>query len=95
MSNDDVNAVVLRLARTLQRCGEDPRAVFAALIGAAATLSADLGHEVATPADLRRAIDDVIEHGHLPGFRSSAAATVTAAAGKSAVVVRFPSTKVA
>ena len=68
MSNDDVNAVVLRLARTLQRCGEDPRVVFAALIGAAATLAGDIGPEVGVPADLRRAIDSVVASGHLPGF---------------------------
>ena len=69
MSNDDVNAVVLRLARTLQRCGEDPQVIFSALIGAAATLSADFGHEVDTPADLRRAIDSVVALGDLGGFR--------------------------
>jgi hypothetical protein len=72
MSNDDVNAVVLRLARTLQRCGEDPRVVFSALIGAAATLAADLGHEVDTPDDLRRAIDQVVALGHLGPFRDAA-----------------------
>lgn len=92
MSNDDVNAVVLRLARTLQRCGEDPRAVFAALIGAAATLSADIGHEVGTPADLRRAIDSVVESGHLDGFRDAAPAL----SAPSPKVVPFrPVTKVA
>lgn len=91
MSNDDVNAVVLRLARTLQRCGEDPRAVFAALIGAAATLSADIGHEVSVPADLRRAIDSVVASGHLDGFRDGGAA-LTPAPG---VVVPFRAAKVA
>ncbi len=74
MSNDDVNAVVLRMARTLQRCGEDPRAVFAALIGSAATLAADIGHEVHTPADLRRAIDSVVASGLLPALRDDAEA---------------------
>ncbi|MFD1703616.1 hypothetical protein ACFSCV_11450 [Methylopila henanensis] len=92
MSNDDVNAVVLRLARTLQRCGEDPRVVFAALIGAAATIAADLGEEVSTPADLRRAIDAVVESGHLEGFRDDDA---PGAAALNAVVVPFRPAKVA
>ncbi|GLK79258.1 hypothetical protein [Methylopila turkensis] len=91
MSNDDVNAVVLRLARTLQRCGEDPRVVFAALIGAAATIAADLGEEVSTPADLRRAIDAVVDSGHLEGFRDDA----PGAAALNAVVVPFRPAKVA
>ncbi|MBB3973050.1 hypothetical protein [Hansschlegelia beijingensis] len=65
MSNDDVNAVILRLARTLQRCGEDPRVIFSALIGAAATISADFGVDLDRPEDLRRAIDAVIEFGEI------------------------------
>ncbi len=68
MSNDDVNAVVLRLALTLQRCGEDPRVVFAALIGAAATVASDIGVDVDKPEDLRRAIDSVVSFGDLRGF---------------------------
>jgi hypothetical protein len=89
MSNDDVNAVILRLARTLQRCGEDPRVVFAALIGSAATLASDLGYDVNSPDDLRRAIDSVIESGQLEDFRDSA---VTSSAS---VVVPFPASRVA
>ncbi len=88
MSNDDVNAVVLRLARTLQRCGEDPRVVFAALIGSAATIASDLGHDVNSPDDLRRAIDEVVESGHLGDFREGA---VSAAS----VVIPFPAARVA
>lgn len=92
MSNDDVNAVILRFARTLQRCGEDPRAIFSALIGAAATLSSDIGHEVNSPADLRRAIDEVVETGHLAGFRSEA----TTSSSLAPKVIPFrPSAKVA
>jgi hypothetical protein len=90
MSNDDVNAVILRLARTLQRCGEDPRVVFSALIGAAATVAADLGHEVDTPEDLRRAIDSVVTFGDLRGLRSGS--DVTAAAN---VVPFRPAARVA
>ena len=71
MTNDDVNAVVLRLARTLQRCGEDPSVVFAALIGAAATIGADCGVEVDEPEELQRAIDSIMRHGELRGFRSA------------------------
>ncbi|WP_261405267.1 hypothetical protein [Chenggangzhangella methanolivorans] len=59
MSNDDVNAVVLRLAVTLQR-GEDSGAVFTALIGAAATVAADLGLGDETPDELKRAIESVM-----------------------------------
>jgi len=69
MSNDDVNAVVLRLAVTLQRCGEDSAAVFTALIGAAATVAADLGLDDETPDDLKRAIDSVMAHGDLRAVR--------------------------
>lgn len=72
MSNDDVNAVVLRLARTLQRCGEDPGVVFAALIGAAATVASDLGVEPDAPEDLRRAIDSVVTFGDLRAIREAA-----------------------
>ncbi|MDR4308580.1 hypothetical protein IHQ68_18320 [Chelatococcus sambhunathii] len=67
MSNDDVNAVVLRLARTLQRCGEDTGVVFAALIGAAATVASDLGEHAETPDGLKKAIDSVISFGDLRG----------------------------
>jgi len=74
MSNDDVNAVILRLARTLQRCGEDPRVVFSALIGAAATLAADFGVDVDKPEDLRRAIDAIVEFGELKEFPCESAA---------------------
>ncbi len=76
MSNDDVNAVVLRLARTLQRCGEDPSVVFAALIGAAATIGADCGVEVDEPEELQRAIESIMRTGELRGFRN---ATLTSA----------------
>lgn len=72
MSNDDVNAVVLRLALTLQRCGEDPGVVFGALIGAAATVASDLGLKDDTPEELARAIDSVISFGDLRGVRESA-----------------------
>lgn len=75
MSNDDVNAVVLRLAVTLQRCGEDSGAVFTALIGAAATVAADLGLDDAAPEDLRRAIDSVMAFGDLRAVRQDPAAT--------------------
>jgi len=78
MSNDDVNAVILRLARTLQRCGEDPRVSFSALIGAAATISADFGVDVDRPEDLRRAIDAVIEFGELKELPGEAQATLGA-----------------
>ena len=72
MSNDDVNAVVLRLAVTLQRCGEDSGAVFTALIGAAATVAADLGLNDDTPEELRRAIESVMAHGDLRALRTAA-----------------------
>ena len=71
MSNDDVNAVVLRLARTLQRCGEDSGVVFAALIGAAATVASDLGERADTPEGLKEAIDSVVSFGDLRGVRLS------------------------
>lgn len=74
MSNDDVNAVILRLARTLQRCGEDPRAVFAALVGAAATIAPDCGVAADRPDDLLRAVDSVVAHGDLRGFPAAAPA---------------------
>lgn len=77
MSNDDVNAVVLRLALTLQRCGEDPGVVFAALIGAAATVAADAGVDVDDREDLRRAVDSVINCGELRGFKAEAAASAS------------------
>lgn len=85
MSNDDVNAVVLRLARTLQRCGEDPRAVFAALVGAAATVAPDCGARSDRPEDFRRAVDSVIAHGDLRGFPEAGARAV----------IPFPAARVA
>jgi hypothetical protein len=72
MSNDDVNAVVLRLARTLQRCGEDPGVVFAALIGAAATLASDIGLKDDSPEELARAMGSIVAHGDLRGVRPAA-----------------------
>lgn len=75
MSNDDVNAVVLRLAVTLQRCGEDSAAVFTALIGAAATVAADLGLDDDTPEELKRAIDSVMAHGDLRALRPAGSAS--------------------
>lgn len=71
MSNDDVNAVVLRLALTLQRCGEDADAVFSALIGAAATVATDLGLRDDTPEELKRAIDSVVSFGDLRAVRDT------------------------
>lgn len=88
MSNDDVNAVVLRLARTLQRCGEDADVVFAALIGAAATVASDLPAGAETPEDLQKAIDSVISFGDLRGFRQPSN-------GAKAVVVPFRPARVA
>lgn len=82
MSNDDVNAVILRLAKTLQRCGEDPGVVFAALIGAAATVAADLGPEADRPEELRRAIDSVIAFGDIRAIRDAKPA--------GAAVIPFP-----
>ncbi|WP_020179576.1 hypothetical protein [Methylopila sp. M107] len=73
MSNDDVNAVILRLARTLQRCGEDSGVVFAALIGAAATVASDLGERADSPEGLKEAIDSVVTFGDLRAVRESAA----------------------
>lgn len=75
MSNDDVNAVVLRLAVTLQRCGEDSGAVFTALIGAAATVAADLGLDDDAPEELKRAIESVMAHGDLRAVRPAARVT--------------------
>lgn len=72
MSNDDVNAVILRLAKTLQRCGEDPGVVFAALIGAAATVASDLGPEADRPEELKRAIDSVLSFGDVRAIRKEA-----------------------
>lgn len=72
MSNDDVNAVVLRLAVTLQRCGEDSGAVFTALIGAAATVAADLGLDDDAPEELKRAIESVMAYGDLRAVRPAA-----------------------
>lgn len=72
MSNDDVNAVVLRLALTLQRCGEDSGVVFAALIGAAATVASDLGLKDDTPEELKKAIDSVVFFGDLRAVREPA-----------------------
>lgn len=71
MSNDDVNAVILRLARTLQRCGEDADVVFAALIGAAATVASDLGNAGDAPEDLKAAIESVLAHGDLRAVRAA------------------------
>lgn len=76
MSNDDVNAVVLRLAKTLQRCGEDPGVVFAALIGAAATVASDLGEAGDAPDELRAAIDSVLAFGDLRAVRTAEAGKV-------------------
>lgn len=75
MSNDDVNAVVLRLAVTLQRCGEDTGAIFTALIGAAATVAADLGLDESAPEELRKAIDSVMAFGDLRAVRPAPAGT--------------------
>lgn len=74
MSNDDVNAVILRLAKTLQRCGEDPGVVFAALIGAAATVASDLGPDADQPEELKRAIDSVLSFGDVRAIRPAAQA---------------------
>lgn len=73
MSNDDVNAVVLRLAKTLQRCGEDPGVVFAALIAAAATVAADLGEAGEGDEEFRRAVESVLAHGDLRAVGRAAA----------------------
>ncbi|RXF68745.1 hypothetical protein [Hansschlegelia zhihuaiae] len=72
MSNDDVNAVVLRLALTLQRCGENPDVVFAALIGAAATVASDIGLKDDSPEELARAMASIVSHGDLRGVRQTA-----------------------
>lgn len=88
MSNDDVNAVILRLARTLQRCGEDTGVVFAALIGAAATVASDLGERADTPEGLKEAIDSVVSFGDLRALRSSEAQ-------ESSVVIPFRAARVA
>lgn len=74
MSNDDVNAVVLRLALTLKRCGEDPGVVFAALIAAAATVASDLGQSGDATDDFRRAVDSVIAFGDVRAVRPAPAA---------------------
>ena len=88
MSNDDVNAVVLRLAVTLQRCGEDSGAIFTALIGAAATVAADLGIDEAAPDDLKRAIESVMAFGDLRAVRP-------APENNSATVIPFRPARVA
>jgi hypothetical protein len=66
MSNDDVNAVVLRLALTLQRCGEDPRVVFGALIGAAATIAPDAEIDPDDLEQMKVAVETVMTVGALP-----------------------------
>lgn len=88
MSNDDVNAVVLRLALTLKRCGEESEVVFAALIGAAATVASDLGLRDDTPEELKRAIDSVVSFGDLRGVREEPRA-------EAAVVLPFRPARVA
>jgi hypothetical protein len=75
MSNDDVNAVVLRLALTLQRCGEDPRVVFSALIGAAATIAPDAEIDPDDLEQMKAAVETVITVGALPR-RAKAAAVI-------------------
>lgn len=84
MSNDDVNAVVLRLALTLQRCGEDPRVLFASLIGAAATIAPDAGIDPDTD-EMREAVDTVIRFGALPKrLKPETAAVIPFRAGRAA-----------
>ncbi|MFC7053260.1 hypothetical protein ACFQI3_11220 [Hansschlegelia quercus] len=86
MSNDDVNAVVLRLALTLQRCGEDPRVVFGALIGAAATIAPDAEIDPDDLEQMRAAVETVMTLGALPRREKS----------KMAAVIPFrPTTRVA
>ncbi|MET0315138.1 MAG: hypothetical protein ABW275_12145, partial [Hansschlegelia sp.] len=83
-----VNAVVLRLALTLGRCGEDPRAIFSALIGAAATIATEMGVDVDQPEELRQAIESVMAFGDLRGFSGDAPAA-------SGSVIPFPRARVA